>query len=55
MARYLLNQTDVYAVDSMEEVDELKEELLASTDFTLAAYGYKTKQIKEKREVVGEY
>lgn len=55
MARYLLNQTDVYAVDDLSGVDALKEELLADNSFTLAAFGYKTKQIKEKREVVGEY
>ena len=55
MARYLLTQTDVYAVDDLDGVDALKEELLADNHFTLAAFGYKTKPIKEKKEVVGEY
>lgn len=55
MARYLLTQTDVYAVDDLDGVDALKEELLEDNHFTLAAFGYKTKPIKEKREVVGEY
>ena len=55
MAKYLLTQTDVFAVDSMDEVDTLKEELLADPSFTLAAFGYKTKEIKQKKEVVGEY
>lgn len=55
MARYLLTQTDVYAVDDLNDVDALKEELLNDTHFTLAAFGYKTKPIKEKKEIVGEY
>ena len=55
MARYLLTQTDVYAVDDLEGVDALKEELLADNHFTLAAFGYKTKPIKEKKDIVGEY
>lgn len=55
MARYLLTQTDVYAVDDLNGVDTLKEELLADDHFTLAAFGYKTKPIKEKKEIVGEY
>ena len=55
MARYLLTQTDVYAVDDLDGVDALKEELLADNHFTLAAFGYKTKPIKEKKDIVGEY
>lgn len=55
MAKYLLTQTDVYAVDDLDGVDALKEELLADNHFTLAAFGYKTKPIKEKKEIVGEY
>lgn len=55
MARYLLTQTDVYAADDLNGVDALKEELLADNHFTLAAFGYKTKPIKEKKEIVGEY
>ena len=55
MPRYLLTQTDVYAVDDLDGVDALKEELLADNHFTLAAFGYKTKPIKEKKEIVGEY
>ena len=55
MARYLLTQTDVYAVDDLDGVDALKEELLADNHFTLAAFGYKTKPTKEKKEIVGEY
>ena len=55
MARYLLTQTDAYAVDDLDGVDALKEELLADNHFTLAAFGYKTKPIKEKKEIVGEY
>ena len=55
MARYLLTQTDVYAVDDLDGVDALKEELLADNHFTLAAFGYKTKPIQEKKEIVGEY
>ena len=53
--RYLLSCTDIYRVDTVAEVEVLHEELSTDVNFTLAAFSYKTKPIKEKGEVVGEY
>lgn len=53
--RYLLSCTDTYRVDTVAEVEALHEELSTDVNFTLAAFSYKTKPIKEKGEVVGEY
>ena len=53
--RYLLSCTDIYRVDTVAEVEALHEELSTDVNFTLAAFSYKTKPIKEKGEVVGEY
>lgn len=53
--RYLLSCTDVYRVDTVAEVEALHEELSTDVNFTLAAFSYKTKPIKEKGEIVGEY
>lgn len=53
--RYLLSCTDTYRVDTVAEVEALHEELSTDVNFTLAAFSYKTKPIKEKSEVVGEY
>jgi hypothetical protein len=53
--RYLLSCTDTYRVDTVAEVEALHEELSTDVNFTLAAFSYKTKPIKEKGEIVGEY
>jgi hypothetical protein len=52
---YLLSCTDVYRVDTVAEVEALHEELSEDANFTLVSFSYKTKYIKEKREIVGEY
>ena len=53
--RYLLSSTDIYRVETVAEVEALHEELSTDVNFTLTAFSYKTKPIKEKGEVVGEY
>ena len=52
---YLLSCTDIYRVDTVAEVEALHEELSEDANFTLVSFSYKTKYIKEKREIVGEY
>lgn len=53
--KYLLTSTDTYRVETVPEVEKLHDELIASHDFTLTAFSYKTKPIKVKGEQVGEY
>jgi hypothetical protein len=53
--KYLLTSTDTYRVDTVQEVEDLHETLKASPNFILAAFSYKTKQIKQKGEVIDEY
>ena len=52
---YLLSCTDVYRVPTVADVEALHEELSSDANFQLTAFSYKTKPIKEKGEVVGEY
>ena len=52
---YLLSCTDIYRVDTVAEVEALHEELSEDANFTLVSFSYKTKYIKEKREIIGEY
>lgn len=53
--KYLISTTDVYRVPTVAEVEQLHEELINDTHFTLNAFSYKTKQIKQKGEIVDEY
>lgn len=53
--RYLLKVVDTYRVGTVEEVEQLHEELLDNPNFTLTAYSYKTKYIKAKGEIIEEY
>jgi hypothetical protein len=55
MKRYVLADTTTYRVPDVAAVEELHEELLASKDFQLVGFSYKTKAIKEKGEIVEEY
>lgn len=55
MKEYLLTATDTYRVETVEDVERLHEELKNSPRFQLVAFSYKTKEIKIKREVIGEY
>ena len=53
--RHLLKVVDTYRVSTVEEVEQLHEELLDNPNFTLTAYSYKTKYIKAKGEIIDEY
>lgn len=55
MAKYVINDVTTYRVETVEEVEQLHEELLADNRFQLTAFSYTTKQIKAKGEVVEEY
>lgn len=53
--KYLTNVVETYRIGTVAEVQSFHEELKNNPQFTLASFGYKTKQIKEKKEVVEEY
>lgn len=53
--KFLIQTTDVYRVPTVADAEELHEELLKNPNFTLVAFGYKTKFIKIKGEIVDEY
>lgn len=53
--KYLISTTDVYRVPTVAEVEQLHEELINDTHFTLNAFSYKAKQIKQKGEIIDEY
>ena len=55
MAKYVINDVTTYRVETVEEVEQLHEELLADDRFQLTAFSYTTKQIKVKGEVEEEY
>ena len=52
---YLVSSVDTYRVAMVKDVERLHEELKNDTHFTLASFSYKTKQIKQKGEVIDEY
>ena len=52
---YLLKSVDTYRVETVNDVEALHEELKNDKHFELMAFSYKTKYIKEKGEIVGEY
>ena len=53
--KYLINTTEVYRVETDEDAERLHEELKNDGNFTLVSFGYKTKYIKVKGEIVEEY
>ena len=55
MSKYMISDTTVYRVNTVAEVEALHEELLNDSAFTLASFGYKTKEIKAKGEIIDEY
>ena len=55
MIKYLLSCTNTYRVHTVEDVEELHEELKHDPRFELTQFSYTTKDIKEKREVVDQY
>ena len=55
MVKYLLNDVTTYRVGTVEEVEELHEELLNDPSFDLVSFSYTTKYIKAKGEIMEEY
>lgn len=53
--KFLIQSTNVYRVATVEDAEKLHEELKNNNHFTLISFGYKTKYIKEKKEIVDEY
>lgn len=53
--KYLLETNVKYKIDTVSEVTKLHEEMENSPDYTLTEFSYKTKYVKEKGEVIGEY
>lgn len=55
MNKYLINDVTTYRVGTVEEVEQLHEELANDPMFQLTNFSYTTKYIKEKGEIVEEY
>ena len=53
--RYLLTTTEKYRVGTVEEAEALHEEFLKDGRYTLNSFGYVTKYIKQKGEIIEEY
>jgi hypothetical protein len=53
--KYLISTVDTYRVATVADVEALHDALLNDSHFTLAAFSYKTKYIKQKGEVIDEY
>ena len=55
MTKYLIKTTMTYRVATVDEVEQLHEDLINNETFSLVGFGYKTKVIKQKGEIVEEY
>ena len=55
MIKYLIKTTMTYRVATVDEVEQLHEDLINNENFSLVGFGYKTKVIKQKGEIVEEY
>ena len=53
--KHLINSVDTYRVGTVAEVEQLHAELKDDPNFELVNFNYKTKQIKQKGEVIEEY
>lgn len=53
--KYLVNVVETYRVDTVNEAEQLHENLKNDPHFSLTAFGYKTKFKKEKGEIVDEW
>ena len=53
--KILLNDVHTYRVDTVEEVEQLHQELKENPAFTLASFSYKTKVQKQKGEIIDEW
>ena len=52
MTKYLIKTTMTYRVATVDEVEQLHEDLINNENFSLVGFGYKTKVIKQKVEIV---
>ncbi len=55
MSKYMISDTTVYRVGTVDEVELLHEELANDPTFDLVSFSYKTKQLKQKGEIVEEW
>ena len=53
--KYLVNTTEVYRVESIEEVEALQEEVKADGRYEVASFTYKAKNKKLKGEIIDEW
>lgn len=53
--RYLVKVVETYVVKTVDEVERLHEEFLGDRHYQLTGFSYKTKEIKQKGEVVDDY
>ena len=55
MTKYLINATHTVRIHTVNEVEQLHEELKHNPKFELVNFSYTIKDIKQKREVVDQY
>lgn len=55
MSKFVISDTTVYRVGTVEEVEKLHDELSSDPTFALASFGYKTKYVKAKGEIIDEF
>lgn len=55
MARYVINDVTTYRVGTVDEVEQLHNELLQDPRFELTSFSYSNKTTKSKGEVTDEY
>lgn len=53
--KHLIYTTEVYRVDDMDAVDDLRESVEADGRYAVSSFTYKAKSKKEKGEVVDEW
>lgn len=53
--KYLIENTAVYRLDSLPEVEAFHQELKEDKTGELTSFSYKTKEVKEKGEIVDTY
>lgn len=53
--KYLIKVVETYVVGTVADVEKLHEEFLEDRHYQLTGYSYKTKEVKQKGEVVAEY
>ena len=52
---YLISTTEVYRVPTVDDVEDLHEKLRKDPSFELESFGYKTKVLKVKGEIIDEW